>query len=170
MPDVVEPLSNALKKTIVVVGYNPSYNDSIISSILKQNKFIADFLSLKSNNNIENHMKLIKFVPLKTNGHLSQAILRVSSAMKSLLRQRNDKLLVGMLSVKIYDRINVIRCYGCQKFGHIQSICPTPSVTNCSKCGKNHDTQLCSAVPENFSCVNCQVNGEDDHQSCCISH
>lgn len=164
LPDVVlKQPTNMPLKTIAVVGFNPSYNETILDSLLKQNKFVSDFLSLNVTNPSENHIKLVKVMSLKNNPNRSQAIFQVSPALRSLLNRHNDKLLVGMLSVVIYDRINVIRCYGCQRFGHIQTKCPTPTVVHCAKCGGNHDTRSCTENPNKMCCVNCTANGSPNH-------
>ena len=166
LPDVSVNAVNSLSKTIAVVGFSSKYNASnIVPTILKQNNFVDDFIKLKSNGNIANHMQLVNVTPLKNNGTLHQAVLRVSSQLRSFLKNQEDRLLVGLRSVVIYDRLFVKRCFGCQKYGHIRSKCPTPDVVCCSKCGGNHENKICKVTPDKFKCVNCKSAGHSD-----ISH
>lgn len=167
LPDIaVKSLNNYLNNSIAVVGFNPTYDSStILDTILKQNAFANDFIKLKSNGNIGNHIQLLYVKPLKNNVNLSQAVFKVSSAFRSLLKSKNDKLLVGIRSVTVYERVFVKRCFGCQKYGHINSHCPTPDVKVCANCAGDHETKNCDISKEKNKCANCQRHGtsNSDH-------
>ena len=164
LPNVIVKPVNSLSKTIAVVGFSPKFNKSnIVSTILKQNNFVDDFIKLKGNGNTESHMQLVDVTPLKNNTMLHQAVIRVSPYLRSLLKSRNDKLLVGIRSVTIYDRVFVKRCYGCQKYGHIHARCPTPDVVCCSKCGENHESKDCTKTSNEFKCSNCKSAGYSEY-------
>ena len=163
LPDIgVKSLNNFLNNTIAVVGFNPTYDDSnILDVILKQNDFVMNFIKLKGNGKEENHIKLLNVNPLNNKPHLSQAVFKVSPALRSLLKRKNDKLLVGIRSVSVYERFHVKRCFGCQKYGHLQSHCPTPDVKVCANCAGNHETKACTSSV--VKCVNCHENGTNDN-------
>lgn len=161
-----KPVNNYLTKTIAVSGFNPYYNNSVLSTIRKQNLFVDNFLK-HANTPVENHIKLVEVKPLKHNTKLSQAVFKVSFKLRSLFSRNNDKVLFGMKSVRVYDRIFVKRCYNCQKFGHMQSNCPTPDSKVCARCGGNHDTSDCKSSV--LKCVNCCRNNlPHDHAALSI--
>ena len=163
LPDVgVKSLNNFLNHSVAVVGFNPTYNSSnILDVILKQNDFVRDFIKLKGNGKNENHIKLLHVKPLKNNPNLSQAVFKVSASLRSLLKTKHDKLLVGIRSVVVYERFFVKRCFGCQKYGHIHSHCPTPDTKVCATCAGNHETKNCDKTMV-IKCINCQRHGTGD--------
>ena len=158
----VKTLNNFLNTSIAVVGFSPTYDESnIVDVILKQNDFVNNFIRLKGNGKTESHIKLLNIKPLRNNENLSQAVFKVSAALRSLLKSKNDKLLVGIRSVAVYERFYVKRCFGCQRYGHIHSNCPTPGIKVCANCAGDHDTKNC----ENASvvkCANCHRHGTGD--------
>ena len=157
----VKPLDERLNKTIAVAGFNPAYNKSVITTIRKQNPFFDNFLTFKGNT-IDDHIKLVEVKPLNNNEKLSQAVFNVSFELRKLLAKNNDKVLFGMKSVKVYDRIFVKRCYVCQDFGHMQSSCHSPDNPICGNCGNNHRTSDCTSSVK--KCVNCcKKNLKHDH-------
>ena len=164
LPDIsAKPLSNNLSKTIAVVGFSPTYNESnLLGTILKQNEFINSFINLKGKGVPENHLKLLHVKPLKNNPQLNQGVFKVSSAFRALLEKFHDKLLVGIRNVTVYERIFVKRCFGCQKYGHIHGKCPTPQVIKCANCGEDHETRSCNAAAHQAKCVNCHRHGTSD--------
>ena len=154
-------MNNSLTKTIAISSFSPSYNHTILSTLRKQNTFVDDFLK-HVNAPVDNHIKLMEVKPLKHNDKLSQVVFKVSFALRSLFSRNQDRVLIGMKSVRAYDRIFVKRCFVCQDFGHMQSNCPTPDKKACAKCGENHDTNSCSSTVA--KCVNCcRKNLPHDH-------
>ena len=49
--------------------------------------------------------------------------------------------------------IHVIRCFNCQKFGHIAPFCKLGQ--KWAKCARNHNTDSCQQQGQNYKCVNC---------------
>ena len=153
-------LDNRLNKTIAVVGFSSTYTESnLLDTILKQNEFVNDFINFKSQGLSEKHIKLLHVKPLKNNPQLFQGVFKISTLLRDLLKKFNDKLLVGIRNVTIFDRIFVKRCFGCQKYGHIHANCPTPNVIKCANCGASHETRSCKAANEQHKCVNCLMHG-----------
>ena len=165
LPSLSVKVPNQLSKTITVAGFDPKYNDNIIKTLTAQNNYVADFLKLNSSENestsdADNHIKVLFVKPLKNNLLLSQVVFKVSPRFRELIKYHGDKVLVGMKGCPVYDRFFVKRCFCCQKYGHIQSKCPTPSNKVCSNCSGNHDTKNCdnNGSP---SCANCKHEGLD---------
>ena len=163
LPDVgVKSLNNFLNHSVAVVGFNPTYNSSnILDVILKQNDFVRDFIKLKGYGKNENHNKLLNVKPLKNNPNLSQAVFKVSASLRFLLKTKHDKLLVAIRSMVVYESVFVKRCFGCQKYGHIHSHCPTPDTKVCATCAGNHETKNCDKTMV-IKCINCQRHGTGD--------
>lgn len=163
LPEVgVKSLNNFLKTSIAVVGFSPTYDSSnILEMILKQNEFVKNFIDLKGDGKAENHIKLLNIKPLKKNASLSQAVFKVSAQLRSLLKSKRDKLLVGIRSVAVYERFYIKRCFGCQKYGHIHSHCPTPETSVCANCAGDHETRNCG-ITSVVKCVNCHRHGKVD--------
>jgi len=74
-----------------------------------------------------------------------------------------DKVLVGFMSysVKLYIP-PPLRCYKCQRFGHIAAVCKGKK--RCSKCGGEHDYDECDKVRN--QCCNCGGEHSAAYQGC----
>lgn len=77
-----------------------------------------------------------------------------------------DKVFVGCMSyvVKLYIP-PPLRCYKCQRFGHIVAVCKGKK--RCSKCGGDHDYDECDK-DRNHSC-NCGGEHSAAYQGCEVS-
>ena len=166
LPELPIRTPHILNKTITVAGFNPSYNDNILQTIISQNQFVIDFLALYPNNDdandFGNHVKVLFVKPLKNNSSLSQVVFKVSSRFRELVKNHGDRFLVGMKGCPVYDRFFVKRCFSCQKYGHIHSKCPTPTKKVCAACSGEHDTRDC---PNKTSpqCNNCKEENLDSN-------
>ncbi|KAJ1706369.1 hypothetical protein NYO67_11485 [Aspergillus flavus] len=61
-----------------------------------------------------------------------------------------------MLTTVLYDRsARIRRCYNCQQFGHIGTICSNPTI--CGTCAEGHQTWACTqrAPGQDRKCANC---------------
>ena len=60
------------------------------------------------------------------------------------------------------------QCYGCQKFGHVKSNCPTRNVLVCRYCSDNHDGRNCplKGNVESYKCSNCESNHSTTYGGC----
>lgn len=61
-------------------------------------------------------------------------------------------LSIGWKRCRVFDAINVIRCFKCNKFNHKAADCKG-NIT-CSKCSGPHDTKACEI--DSFTCSNCK--------------
>ncbi len=74
-----------------------------------------------------------------------------------------DKVFVGFMSymVKLYIP-PPLRCYKCQRFGHIAAVCKGKK--RCSMCGRDHDYDECDKVRK--QCCNCGGEHSAAYQGC----
>ena len=143
------------RASITIVGLREEYNkDEIIQMLVLQNGFIKGFSSA---NDIKNHIEIYAVRPLKNNPDRFQAFASVSITLRNGLQHFGNKVTLGMISCKIYDRFHIKRCNNCQKFGHYMRDCPTPDSSVCGKCSSfHHTTQECIAAEA--VCINCVRN------------
>ncbi|KAG5866451.1 hypothetical protein JTB14_015355 [Gonioctena quinquepunctata] len=76
---------------------------------------------------------------------------------------RNGRVSIGWIRCGVRDHVRVIRCYRCQKYGHVASNCRSPLA--CSRCAGEHDTRNCES--RSIRCVNCYREGAEiqDHEA-----
>ena len=60
-------------------------------------------------------------------------------------------------------KIPIVRCYNCQKFGHIAKTCRSPP--KCSNCSGPHSTSECDNTKDR-KCANCQSNHYANDPNC----
>ena len=128
--------------------------------LVLQNQFIKKFSAV---NKIEDHITIHVIKPLKNKPDVFQIFASVSPVLREGLRTYKNKVVIGLVSCKVYDRKQTKRCNNCQHFGHFAKECPTPDETNCGKCSGNHRTDSC--VTDERKCINCVRNnlGELNH-------
>ena len=149
------------QQSITIVGLPNNYTkEDAIRSIVTQNEFMKQFSVL---NKIDDHLTIHVIKPLKNNHTVFQIFASVSKVLREGLTYHKDRIVIGLMSCKIYDRHQVMRCNNCQHFGHFAKSCPTPDEPVCGKCSENHRTDSCAKYER--KCVNCVRNGNDvsDH-------
>ena len=141
-------------QSITIVGLVREYSTVEIKQLILQNEFINKFSAV---NKLEEHFKIYSVKPLKNNAERFQVFASVSQILREGIRNlKNDKLVMGVSSCKVYDRTQTKRCNNCQMFGHYMANCPTPNVHNCGKCSGNHFTKDCTSTER--GCINCKRN------------
>lgn len=66
------------------------------------------------------------------------------------------KVSIGWSVCNVYEYVNVLQCFKCNKYGHIAKECNHEKV--CSKCNGQHDPSEC--VADKFICGNCVAYNE----------
>lgn len=62
------------------------------------------------------------------------------------------EVICGLDMKKVFEYIDIVQCFNCQRFGHVASTCKaTPC---CKYCAGDHQSKLCDDK-ESFSCANC---------------
>jgi hypothetical protein len=138
--DIHEP--RKLLPRICIVGISDIIpEDSVISYITTKNPDIFDTNSV---------CKLLNFSALKKNDKVFRAVLQVDlmTYRKALSRSH---LIVDLDTCKIFDAVELTRCYRCCGYGHTSRSCN--NALACSKCGEKHNTKECQS--EILRCINC---------------
>ena len=154
-------INQASNKTNCIVEFDHEYKENFVDSLFQQN-YISDFIAA-SNNTLADHIHIISIKPLKNNASLYQAEIKISTKLRSLLKNHGHKVGVGLQYCTVCDRINVYRCCKCQEYGHFASKCLNDF--SCADCAGDHSTSDCSN--NNLSkCANCAKAGLiDQHKS-----
>ena len=148
--------------SITIVGLPKEYSkEEVVEMLVKQNDFINKFSHA---NNIQDHFRVLTIRPTKKEPTIFQVFATVSTILRDGLKYYNDKITLGLTSCKVYDRYYVKRCNNCQKFGHYNRDCPTPSEHHCGKCGEGHETRSCDSTQK--KCINCIRNGIEMQDHC----
>ena len=166
LKDIVEHRSDEIiintpreiRHSATIVGIQQEYSkEEVLDMLVKQNGFIRKFTA---NNVIEQHIRVHVVKPLKNDESKYQVFCDLSSVLREVLHHHKNKLTLGLISCKVYDRYNIKRCYNCQKFGHYAKDCPTNEKPVCGKCSEEHNTRDCDALIS--KCINCVRNNCDD--------
>ena len=157
LPDIEIKSTNNCKYTIAVVGFaDGECSDGIIQTLIDQNYALKCFFA---DENIEDHMQYLDTKPLRNNSELFQATFRISKQLRLLMKRNQDRLIVGIISCKVYDRVFVKRCALCQDYGHYFAQCPCKDDPNCALCAGPHETKNCPTPDATLrKCVNCVRN------------
>ena len=60
----------------------------------------------------------------------------------------------------------IVRCFNCQKFGHVARMCWYEG-TICGKCtSKEHSTKDCTYGTKDYKCYHCEGNHETGSRKC----
>ena len=120
--------------------------------------YLQDFVNPALQKTLKKDLHELKYkliLLLQANRQKTHIVLELPEQdAKQLLSQ--GKILLGFNSCTTKRYVNVIRCFNCQRYGHITKNCPNPPT--CVNCGESHppdeqgEQSPCSAPP---SCINC---------------
>lgn len=138
--DVNEPKSH--KPRLKIVGdFDPEYTVTEITDFIQsQNKLILPFTVEK----IKHHTTYSTF-ELSCGFTLFQHLLNLG------------KIKIGWSNAKVYEHVDAIICYKCNKIGHIEKDCTSPD-TVCPKCSGPHKINECQSTE--LKCPTCCKNNE----------
>lgn len=112
-----------------------------IDNLIKQNEFSIT----------EPSTKLIKIVKkFSTKKNYGSIILEVCPTIHNILVQ-NGNVKTGWKNYKVYNYINVIRCFNCWGFNHFASKCS--KAETCRLCSGKHNEKACNN--DFVKCINC---------------
>lgn len=83
-----------------------------------------------------------KFTLKSRNHYTFNAIFEVSPNLYKQI-MKLDYLYLGMTRCRVNRLTRVIKCFQCQKYGHISTYCPTKEIDVCGKCAGDHPTKEC---------------------------
>ena len=164
--DITMSAPKTKQQSITIVGLPNDYSkDEAMRCIITQNAFIKQFSVL---NKIEDHLNIHVIKPLRNTPTVFQVFASVSPVLREGLKYHKDKIVIGLMSCKIYDRQQVMRCNNCQHFGHFAKNCPTPDEPFCGKCSESHRTDSCTKYER--KCINCVRSGNEDTNHSVLYH
>jgi hypothetical protein len=131
---------------------NPKIRISSIDDSIKQEQLLHYVVNQNKSLFGTNYTcKLIKFCKQRNNASRFQAVLEVDvKSYKSILD--SGKLLIGYSYCRVWDAVDIRRCFNCSRFHHLSKHC-FQSEPTCPKCSQNHLLKNCSAT--NLTCINC---------------
>ena len=98
---------------------------------------------------MSDHIEVFDVKPTRSNPSVFQVFASVSEVLREGLSCYIDKVVIGLMSCKIYDRYNLKRCNNCQEHGHYYKACPKPG----EQCSLSHPTNTCHQ-PNILKCIN----------------
>lgn len=85
------------------------------------------------------------------NGTYSNVIVRCDvQTLKRVLEK--GQIILGLDMKKVYEYIDILQCFRCQKYGHVATVCMSDPA--CKFFGHDHESRLCGEKEE-FTCINC---------------
>ena len=154
--------------------------------------FGGESIARKANDKTNEHSALIRGVPLELdNNEIEQHLDNNFPGVKARRFVKADKtalqtVKLSLPSKLLYDKatsdgifldalfyqpvefvqqgIRIIRCYKCQKFGHMSSNCH--SRESCKHCAEEHSVAKCTNKDKPAKCSNCKGNHEADDTNC----
>ncbi|KAH0815742.1 hypothetical protein GEV33_007049 [Tenebrio molitor] len=151
----------SVKKTILynpkikIVGFSEELNEENLRNCLIQQN-----LSLK---NISGTFKLITCKKMKKN---YLAIIEVDPLTFADF-MKMESVCIGWNICKVYEHVNVLRCFKCGGFNHTSEKCKE-DVSKCLNCcGEGHDEKDCN---NNSVCVNCLKLNKSNNLNLKVDH
>lgn len=116
-------------------------DEAIIGKLTKQNKIDLNKKGF--------HMKILKQVK-QHNSNSMALIIEADSATHNTLT-KNDIVTIGWSRGRVYNHINIRKCYKCMGYNHIAKYCNSDIA--CPKCADNHSSSECQS--QSVKCINC---------------
>lgn len=155
-------------------GYNvkdlpllhPRVRISHIDSSVSQDKLLEYILSQNKSLFSKNfNCVLKKFSPLRNNTTLNQALLEVDVASyRNILAA--GKLLIGYDYCRVWDAVDLRRCFNCSGFHHLSRQCRQTEPI-CPRCAGHHCVKDCTSTT--LKCINCSAL-RDEHPDIDCTH
>lgn len=158
-----EPLEVSTPKEhcpkIKIVGFEDGYagGDKLVEALRKQNATIFTEASIVTVDHTSARNK--------TNSVSATLSLDMSTFKRVLFAKR---VFVGWHSCRVYQQVDVLRCFKCNEYGHIAKSC-TSAVFVCPLCAENHRLEECKSS-DRLKCINCVRNNEKYKTSCDVNH
>lgn len=87
----------------------------------------------------------------KRNDYVTLIIKIDSNTFEKIMNAEDPRLSINWDYCKVYEHINVTRCFQCQQFNHFKADCKNKAV--CAKCTGEHEAKDCTS--RTACCINC---------------
>lgn len=134
----------SIKPTIKIVGMNEEYEEEELQETLVSQNDV--FQGLK-------HFKLRKFLSNPRREYAQYSAIVELDAATFFKVMELEKLNVGWDRCRVFDGVDVLRCFKCCGFNHKGADCKVESEI-CPICSENHRVKECKATQE--KCINCE--------------
>lgn len=106
--------------------------------------------------------KILKFKNTRNNEHVYQATLQLDTMSYDRILKAGY-LIIGFDVCKVYDAVELTRCYKCNGFNHTSKSCKRD--VSCPRCGADHDVKACTVADAKLCCINCSRANEKSNKS-----
>ena len=92
------------------------------------------------------------------------AALKMSSKVRKVIYENDNKLYVSLKRCNVFDRYHVVQCYHCQTPGHLSNNCPSKKnnlSSTCFYCAGEHQSKHCPDK-ERLCCANCSKSNDPE--------
>ena len=132
--------------------YNTDNCACLKDAIMQKNSSLRDLVTTSS--------KLFEILFIKDNGRgQGYAVAKVDPDIRTLIKNRENKLIVDLTSCNVSDRLHLVQCYACQQFGHKKgsSQCKSSQKSTCLYCSEEHQSKNCPNKTDvhKHRCSNC---------------
>lgn len=77
-----------------------------------------------------------------------------------------ERMNLGWNRCRVFNEYGIVRCYNCNKYGHIQKECKDKKT--CAKCTGDHDVKECKE--KILKCINCVESNKKYGMNLCAGH
>lgn len=122
-----------------------------MTGLLSEDKLLENLTKCNPHIFLHNSdLKIIGIRTLRKNENIYQALIQVDKTCYERALKA-ERIVVGYDTCRIYDVVEVYRCYKCNEYHHSAENCKNQQV--CPICGCNHDVKQCQS--ETKKCSNC---------------
>lgn len=144
----IHPIRKVLPR-VRVAGISEKYDKEVLRNyIVKQNEALFHDSA---------ECKVLEVNSLKNKTDLYQATLQLDSSSYGRVLE-SGCLLVGFEICRVFDAVEITRCFRCNGFNHTSRVCKRDHV--CPRCGAGHDLKECTVSKTELCCINCKLAGE----------
>lgn len=147
-----------LNPRVKVVGFSEEFDaDSLVSYLESQNRSI--FANVSS-------CKVVSIKCLRKDAKRFQAVLQVDQGTYDRLLE-SGQVIIGYDMCRVYDAIELLRCFKCCGFHHTAAKCSKPDHI-CPRCAEKHKLSECSS--DALKCVNCALSNAGHGTGLSVDH
>lgn len=145
--------------TLKIVRFiNDDYTEEeIIKAIKSQNgQFIR----------VNDHIRIVKMYKAKVDSNFTTIIIETDQKLHNTLLEKGEINIIWS-NCKIYDALEIKRCFKCCGFSHIAKDCKHKSIV-CSKCSGPHKFAECTS--SYYKCINCSDLEKRERKKVDVNH